>query len=303
MTTAQEIAAYRVLARDGKTEADIARTHGTAVLRVRMLLRLANVAPIFLKAFAVRDDPVAVFIRTDAYAEAGGRLDLDLFSNTDTAAWLDVDLANRLARDKFAAQADTIREAEGLKWARFELDPNFHLEADAFAWVYPEHTPFGDADAARMEKLEILLDDVPDNPKAEAEWREIEERYAPTYPAQARALGGFILALNAEGGLSIERGLIRAEEAPAKIDKSAAAPKFDYVNPNAPRKGTSKDGGANDVNGPQSVPEANKPSTATASCRSAGPRFRRLWLDTQPSLLTSPRLIWRARRPCAARLI
>ena len=174
MTTAQEIAAYRVLAKDGKTEAEIARTHGTAVLRVRMLLRLATVAPMVLKAFnaeemnldtlkafAVRDDPkrqravfkkwqenpsyawrayaireemlldtldaddpVAVFIGTEAYIEAGGRLDVDLFSNTDTAAWLDVDLANRLAREKIDAEADTIREAEGWNWSRGELDQN-----------------------------------------------------------------------------------------------------------------------------------------------------------------------------------
>ena len=308
MTTAQEIAAYRVLAKDGKTEAEIARTHGTAVLRVRMLLRLATVAPMVLKAFnaeeinldtlkafAVRDDhkrqravfkkwqenpyawrayairdemlldtldaddPIAVFIGTDAYTEAGGRLDVDLFSNTDTAAWLDVDLANRLAREKIDAEADTIRETEGWKWSRVELDQTFTLEASAFARVYPERTPFSDAAAARMEALEFLLDDEPDNPKAEAEWHEIEGRYAAIYPAQAHAIGGFILALNGDGGLTIERGLIRAEDAPAKIEKNAAAPKFDYVNPNAAQKGKGTDGSGNAVNGPHSDPEADKP--------------------------------------------
>ena len=38
MTTAQEIAAYRVLAKDGQTEAEIARTHGVPiVLRTQLL--------------------------------------------------------------------------------------------------------------------------------------------------------------------------------------------------------------------------------------------------------------------------
>lgn len=308
MTTAQEIAAYRVLAKDGKAEAEIARTHGTAVSRVRMLLRLANVAPMVLKAFdaeemgldtlkafAVRgdqkrqravfkqwqenpyawrafaireemlldtldaDDPVAVFVGTDAYTEAGGRLDVDLFSTRDTAAWLDVDLANRLAREKLDAAADTIREAEGWKWSRVALDQNFTVEADAFARVYPERTPFSAVDAARMEELEGILEDDPENPKAMAEWHEIERRYDPAYPEQARALGGFILALNAEGGLSIERGLIHAEDAPLRLEKDAAAPKFDYINPNAPQKGKGKDGVENAANGPQSAPEADKP--------------------------------------------
>ena len=312
MTTAQEIAAYRGLAKDGKTEAEIARTHGTAVSRVRMLLRLATVAPMVLKAFdaeemsldtlkafAVRDDPkrqravfkqwkenpiawrafaireemlldtldaddpVAVFVGTDAYTEAGGRLDVDLFSNTETAAWLDVDLANRLAREKIDAEADAVREAEGWKWSRVELDQNFHLEADAFARVFPEPTPFSDADAARMEELETILGDGSDDPAFEAEWHEIEGRYTEVFPAQAHAIGGFILALNAEGGLSIERGLIRLEDAPDKIENDPAAPPFDYVNPNAAKKGPIKGNGSKDSqnaeNSPQSEPEAVKP--------------------------------------------
>lgn len=307
MTTAQEIAAYRVLAKDGQTEAEIARTHGTHILRVRMLLRLANVAPSILKAFeaddmsldtlkafaarddqkrqravfkqwqdaphawyayAIRaemlrdtldaDDPVAVFVGTDAYTEAGGSLDVDLFTGDGEAAWLDPDLANRLAQEKIEAEAEAIKTAEGWKWSRVELDPNFYIEGCVFARVYPEQEPFSDEDADRMEALGAMLDDDPDNAEALAEWNQIESRYAEQYPAHAKEIGGFILALNDDGGLTIERGLIRAEDAPKKIEKDEDAPKFKYVNPNAPAKSKGKGGAENPQSGAQSATDGDK---------------------------------------------
>ena len=291
MTTAQEISAFRVLAKDGLSDTEIARTHGTAVMRVRMLLRLAGVAPMILKAFeaedmsletlkafAARDDQkrqrvvfkqwqdaphawyahairtemlrdtldadsaVAVFVGAQAYREAGGRFDVDLFTEDESAAWLDVDLANRLASEKIEAEAALIKKAEGWNWSRVELDPRFYIEGSAFARIYPKRAPYSDADTERMEALDMILDADPDDAAASLEWHEIEARYPEVYPAQAIEIGGFILVLNDEGGLTVERGLIRAEDAPAEIAKDDAAPDFEYVNPNASKTANGSDG-------------------------------------------------------------
>ncbi|MGN7930549.1 ParB/RepB/Spo0J family partition protein [Sphingopyxis sp. 22461] len=58
-------------------------------------------------------DPKAVFIGREAYVEAGGRIDSDLFSDRESENWLDGDLVDRLAEEKLAAAAEEIRAREG----------------------------------------------------------------------------------------------------------------------------------------------------------------------------------------------
>ena len=316
MTTAQEIAAYRVLAKEGKADAEIARSHGSALPRVRMLLRLANVAPCILKAFEAEDmsletlkafaarddqkrqrmvfkqwqdaphawyahsirtemlrdtldadDPISLYVGAHAYREAGGRFDVDLFTEDESAAWLDVELANRLANEKIEAEAASIKETEGWKWARVELDAGFYIEAGSFARVYPEQQPPSDEDAARMEELDSLLDADPDDAAAFAEWNAIEARYPEIYPAHVRKIGGFIVSLNDEGGLTVERGLIRNEDAPKELEKDEAAPDFRYVNPNEATKANANGtgGGGTAANG--AVGAAGEKSVYTMSHR------------------------------------
>ncbi len=341
MTIAQEIAAYRVLAKEGKTDTEIARSHGSALVRVRMLLRLANVAPVILKsfetgdmslevlkAFAARDDqkrqrtvfkqwqeaphawyahsirtemlretldaddPVALYVGADAYREAGGRFDVDLFTEDESAAWLDVDLANSLANGKIEAEAAAIKKTEGWKWSRVELEPRFYIEASSFARVYPEQQPLKDEDAARMEALDALLDADPDDAAAFAEWTEIERRYPEIYPAHVRKIGGFIISLNDEGGLTVERGLICVEDAPKEIEKDNAAPDFRYVNPNEAMKttanGSGTESGGNTPNGMNAV--AEEKSVYTMSHRQRLAPIRRAAF--QEALAGNPALVF-----------
>jgi ParB family chromosome partitioning protein len=58
-------------------------------------------------------DPKAIFVGREAYVEAGGRIDSDLFSDRDSENWLDGDLVDRLAEEKLAAAAEEIRAREG----------------------------------------------------------------------------------------------------------------------------------------------------------------------------------------------
>lgn len=58
-------------------------------------------------------DPKALFVGRDAYVEAGGRIDRDLYSDEETELWIDADILDELANAKLAVEAEAIREREG----------------------------------------------------------------------------------------------------------------------------------------------------------------------------------------------
>lgn len=58
-------------------------------------------------------DPKALLVGRDAYVDAGGRIDSDLFSDSASETWLDGDILDRLTEEKLAAEAEAIREREG----------------------------------------------------------------------------------------------------------------------------------------------------------------------------------------------
>lgn len=60
---------------------------------------------------------IAKFVTTDAYQAAGGRAELDLFSD-DGAIWLDTDIVHQLATDGMNAIATRLLEQDKLAWVR-----------------------------------------------------------------------------------------------------------------------------------------------------------------------------------------
>ncbi|QSR19475.1 ParB/RepB/Spo0J family partition protein [Novosphingobium sp. KA1] len=69
-----------------------------------------------LKTYSYRaDDPRALLVGRDAYIAAGGRVeDQDLFSTATDERWIDTHILDDLAAEKLAAQAEAIRQREGL---------------------------------------------------------------------------------------------------------------------------------------------------------------------------------------------
>lgn len=59
------------------------------------------------------NDPKALLVGRSAYIEAGGQVDIDLFTDTTTERWIDGNLLNRLVVEKLAAAAEAMRESEG----------------------------------------------------------------------------------------------------------------------------------------------------------------------------------------------
>lgn len=73
----------------------------------------------------VGNDPKALLVGRDAYIEAGGRIDPDLFTDSTTERWIDGDLLDRLAADKLAAAAEAMRERDG--YAEVRVLPTTHV--------------------------------------------------------------------------------------------------------------------------------------------------------------------------------
>lgn len=175
------------------------------------------------------DDRRAVFVGVEAYAEAGGSVLRDLFTE-DGGGWLeDVGLLDRLVAGKLAALAQATRDAEGWKWCESYLDyPSNH----GLARVYPVKVEPSEADAKTIAAISAEYDalteqwsaveDLP--PEVEARLSEIDaelEAFGDGYaylPSDI-ARGGVLVVLAWDGGVRIERGFLRPEDATPDPDQ------------------------------------------------------------------------------------
>ncbi len=118
----------------------------------------------------VGSDPKALLVGRDAYIEAGGRVDLDLFSDSATERWIDGHLLNRLVADKLAVAAEQLREREGL--AEVRIIPATHVTYNDTWDLRPlkGETPELTAEQqTRLEQLEVEIE------AANEAWDEADE--------------------------------------------------------------------------------------------------------------------------------
>jgi ParB family chromosome partitioning protein len=179
-------------------------------------------------------DRRAVFIGTEAYAEAGGPILRDLFTE-DRGGWLeDVALLDRLTLEKLAAFAQDVRANEGWKWAEAYIDyPHGH----ACSRVYPSHVERSAEDTARMEALASEYDGLVATCSEGDEFpAEVEARLAEidaeleafgedfAYRPEEIARAGVFAVLNSDGTARIERGNVRPEDVPVVEQQDEPAP-------------------------------------------------------------------------------
>jgi ParB family chromosome partitioning protein len=183
-------------------------------------------APLIRRAMTEAKVPAsdrrAVFV-AEAYAEAGGRVLRDLFTE-DGGGWLeDVALLERLAAEKLEALAREVRAQEGWKWAEAYID---YPHAHGFSRVYPHAVERSAQDKAAIaalgEEYDALLvewdgaEDLP--PEVEARFSEIDaalQAYGDgtAFGADDLARGGVFVVLDHSGQPRLERGLIRPQDA------------------------------------------------------------------------------------------
>ncbi len=168
-------------------------------------------------------DRCAVFVGAQTYAEAGGTIIRDLFTEDRGGFFEDPALLDRLAVEKLERIAAEVREAEGWKWTAAHLDfPHAH----GMRRVYPYSVELSEEDAAydaaqdelerRNAEWEDADIDLP--PEVDARLAELEaeieridaKRHA--YDPDEIARGGAFIVVGHSGDVRIERGFIRAED-------------------------------------------------------------------------------------------
>lgn len=106
-------------------------------------------------------DARAVLVGREAYTEAGGRIEVDLFSDTSAESWLDVDLLSRLAAEKMEAAAAEVKAGQGFGTVVPQLEPSVQWSDTRDLTVVhgqiPELTP---EQLARQEAIELELSEI-----------------------------------------------------------------------------------------------------------------------------------------------
>jgi ParB family chromosome partitioning protein len=164
---------------------------------------------------------LARFVGLDAYHAAGGASRSDLFG--DSVYLEDTELLNRLAADKLEAVRKEL-EAEGWGWIEIspERDYNFTYRCRR---IRPEPVDVPQALLDRQAEIEIELqaleDALGDDEDSDAydraieQLEEVEDQIAAfaTFDPQQMAHAGCYVSIDSDGALSIEKGLVRREDA------------------------------------------------------------------------------------------
>jgi ParB family transcriptional regulator, chromosome partitioning protein len=175
-------------------------------------------------------DRRARFVGVDAYEQAGGGVERDLFEHDD-GGWLqDVALLDRLVTEKLTAEAEAIAK-EGWKWISLAVEfPYGHvgdlreLEGKPADLTVEEQATIDalNAEQARLEFDYQDADELPDEVdqrlgEIEAALMAFEERSIIYEPADICRAGVFV-SIDSEGRLSVDRGYVRPDDEAPRED-------------------------------------------------------------------------------------
>lgn len=171
-------------------------------------------------------DRRARLIGETAYTAAGGHIARDLFTEEGGGYYTDPALLDTLVTEHLSDMANTLKAAEGWKWAEAHIDFPYAL---GLGRTYPQPRDLAPEDATALAAAQLAYDEL------EAEYEgfeelpdEIDRRLGALeteierlvalkegYAPEDLARGGIIVSLSHDGMPRIERGLIRAgDEAP-----------------------------------------------------------------------------------------
>lgn len=222
--TLEQLMAFAITADHGRQEGVFERlSYNRDASTIRRMLTETHVPA---------TDRRAQFVGIEAYTEAGGTILRDLFTEDRGGYLEDVALLDLLVTAKLGREADTLREAEGWKWAEPHLDfPHAHgmrrtyphpveLSAEDRAALQAAQTEFD-----RMTEQHQTAEELPDEVDAcfgelETEIERLEAR-RQAYDPDDIARGGAFVILNHDGTVRIERGFVRAKDEKPKADTEA----------------------------------------------------------------------------------
>ncbi|WOJ88400.1 ParB N-terminal domain-containing protein [Methylocapsa polymorpha] len=184
-------------------------------------------------------DRRVIFVGPEAYAEAGGIILRDLFTEDRGGFYEDVALLDRLVIEKLERVAVEV-QAEGWKWTSVHID---HPHAHGLRRLYPQPVELSAEDEAAREAAQVEYDalteqydsaeDLPDDVdqrfgELEAEIERMDaKRHA--YDADDIGRGGVFVVLNHDGTARIERGFVRPEDEKPEPEADAEADEQGYA--------------------------------------------------------------------------
>lgn len=236
---------------EGTITLDIAKAYASTASHERQLMvweQMANhwqgnnadtIRRMIAHASLPSTSSIARYCGEDAYREAGGRIESDLFQAETGDKWLDSEIALRIAGEKLQAFAVEVETETGYGWVRPLVGTRVdHAAVEALHPVHVEPAPLSEDEQARIAsiademaeieaKFEEGLDDDGDADaledryaKLEAELARIQDKPGIVSDDLKPSVGCFVI-LDAEGMPVIDATLY-SETAPRKQRSTAA---------------------------------------------------------------------------------
>jgi ParB family chromosome partitioning protein len=154
---------------EGTITLDVAKAYASTENQEKQLLVWSSYGHSYVNADTIRrvianetmksTDPVAILVGEDRYAEAGGAIDRDLFSDNGDR-WVNPEIAQRVAADIMETEAKRIGEELGLAWVRPIASNYTHSAAAGLYRVTLPAPDFTDEQLARLEAIAERKDAV-----------------------------------------------------------------------------------------------------------------------------------------------
>lgn len=108
------------------------------------------------------NDPIALLVSEDAYVEAGGTIERDLFSEAADDRWVDVEIAHKLAATKMEAEAKRLATEAGLAWINPVAATNsWHARSEfGVNSVRLPAAPLTEEARDRIDAIDARIDDI-----------------------------------------------------------------------------------------------------------------------------------------------
>jgi ParB family chromosome partitioning protein len=164
-------------------------------------------------------DRRALLVGVEAYTQAGGQIERDLFQPQHEGYLTDTALLERLVAEKLEALANEVR-GEGWKWVEILPFANYS-DLSKFDRIYPVHMPVSPEIRSEIEALQAEQEQISQAhqdaeeypPDVDERMAEIEERIEELneqtrqYREEEKKLAGAVVSIE-----SIHRGLVRSED-------------------------------------------------------------------------------------------
>lgn len=106
-------------------------------------------------------NPIALFVGEDAYREAGGRIEADLFKDAGNANWTEAHIARNLAEARMNEMAEQIRTENGLAWIKIVVGDSVPYDAyQQLHHYYPPRVKLDNEQQARLEAVEDRIGEI-----------------------------------------------------------------------------------------------------------------------------------------------